>query len=292
MSNCKYVNSICAGIVTYNPNIELLRLNINAIHNQVFRVIIVDNASCNRDEILELKKDYPDIILVQNEKNVGIAKALNQIGDKATELDCSWFLTLDQDSISPKNMISEYEKYTSKENIAIICPHIVLRVLGQDSLIDYFENCEYVDTTITSGSLIRTMAWGEVKGFWEYLFIDKVDDDFCYAIRNNGWKILRCNTVLLEHEIGNPKLHKFFWKKFYTDSYPSFRYYYIARNTIIFYYCYKKNNICIWKILFKRGIKILIGEANKFNKIIALYNGIHDGIGWEKKYGKRREPKT
>ena len=69
---------ICAGIVTYNPDIELLIKNINAISDQVNKVIIVDNGSINwnnwSNRILS-----KNVEIIRNRNNDGIAKALNQI---------------------------------------------------------------------------------------------------------------------------------------------------------------------------------------------------------------------
>lgn len=39
---------ICAGIVTYNPDIQLLKQNIQSIQPQVQSIFIYDNGSSNR----------------------------------------------------------------------------------------------------------------------------------------------------------------------------------------------------------------------------------------------------
>ena len=48
--------NLFAGIVTFNPDIELLRKNIEAICAQVDLVIIVDNGSRNLEDIRHLAK--------------------------------------------------------------------------------------------------------------------------------------------------------------------------------------------------------------------------------------------
>lgn len=283
-------NQICAGIVTYNPNLELLKLNIEAICHQVSRVFVIDNGSMRTDGILELQYSFPNITFVMNKENVGIATALNQIAQKASEMEFEWFLTLDQDSVCPDSMIEIYGKYVGESKVAIICPYIELRVLKNNPICKKNLDCEYLETTITSGSLVRTEAWLEVGGFWDYLFIDKVDDDFCYILREKGWKILRINEISLKHEIGRPKSHRFFGKQFYTDSYPSFRYYYIARNTVIVYSCYTNTGYKPYKIILKRAAKIIIGEDKRISKLSALCKGTIAGVSWRIKYGKRGVP--
>ena len=40
--------NICAGIVTYNPNITILKKCIESVEGQVDKIVIVDNDSKNR----------------------------------------------------------------------------------------------------------------------------------------------------------------------------------------------------------------------------------------------------
>lgn len=282
---------ICAGIVTYNPNILLLEKCINSIEDQVEYVILIDNNSTNIEEINKLLEKYRKTELLCNYENKGIAFALNQIANKAIEYGCEWFLTLDQDSICDSRMILVYKEYVNIVDVAVICPNIELRVLNNQTKESMVEaKFEYIDTAITSGSLIRVDDWKKVRGFWEYLFIDKVDDDFCYAVRNNGKRILRTNEIILEHEIGKPVVKKFLWKQYYADNYPKFRYYYIARNTILIHYCYKNTGYNAFKILLIRGAKIILGENRKLAKLSFFIRGIFDGIKWICISGERGIP--
>lgn len=86
---------ITAGIVTFNPDLDRLKENVNAILPQVDRVIIFDNGSENRESI---EREYQDrAAIIKSEKNVGIAAALNGLMKKSVELGASWMLSLDQD---------------------------------------------------------------------------------------------------------------------------------------------------------------------------------------------------
>lgn len=271
------MSSICAGYVTYNPDINLLRRSIAAILTQVNYIVIVDNASTNKMFVEELQLLSNSIHVIFNESNKGVAVALNQIGKYAEELGCQWFLTLDQDSVCPPNTINVYSEYMNTPNIGLICPYILQRISPNVNA-NYSNVSEYIQVAITSGSLVRTLAWKDVNGFWDELFIDRVDDDFCFALRDKGWKILQTNRVALEHQIGNPTLHSFIGKKYYTDSYPSFRYYFIARNTIIVCSYYQNLPYNMYKLLLKRFFKILLGEKNKYDKMKAFLKGIKDGV--------------
>ena len=117
-----------------------------------------------------------------------------------------------------------------------------------------------------------------MNGFWEKLFIDRVDDDFCFALRDNGWKILQTYKVKLEHEIGKPIQHSILGRTYYTDSYPDFRYYYIARNTIIICNYYNNLPYNMYGLLLKKFLKILSGESGKIGKVKSFLHGVADGL--------------
>lgn len=49
-------NRICAGIVTYNPDIPILKRNISSLNSQVNLIIIFDNGSMNYKEIINIQE--------------------------------------------------------------------------------------------------------------------------------------------------------------------------------------------------------------------------------------------
>lgn len=295
---------IAAGIVTYNPDIVRLQENIDAVLNQVEHLIIVDNASKNKDMWLEKLADIEKVTILQNDTNEGIAKALNQIVECSGKLDCEWTLTLDEDSVVPVNMIEEYKKYIDMDRVAMIVSVIedrTMDVIDVDGAIKMHH--EYVDTAITSGTLMNNQVWIEVGGFTEELFIDYVDFDYCMKLKKSQYKILRVNAVHLLHELGNASEIKlftflgkvFFWcppigRRFqelrYTTNHSAERLYYVTRNQ--YYYMDKyKEYIDIPKM--KRGMKIgwvvkLIFEKNRLKKWKAIRKGIRDGKNMCKNY--------
>lgn len=274
--NSNIAKYICAGIVTYNPNIELLTTSIKSIIRQVKCIVIIDNASSNLRNIEYLLSQFSNIHLISNNTNKGIAYALNQIAEHAHQNACTWFLTLDQDSVCPENLIKEYSQYISFSDVALICPYILQRIHINDKL--YFkDDYKYIQIAITSGSLVKLEAWIDVNGFWNELFIDRVDDDFCLALRDKGWKVLQTYRVKLEHEIGYPEVRHFMGKTYYTDSYPDFRYYYIARNTILVCAYYKNLPYNMYVMLLKKLFKIILGEKHKIKKIKSFLRGMQDG---------------
>ena len=201
-----------AGIVLYNPETEKLKRNIDAIIKQVESVVIIDNASANADEIKRILKNYQNIILISNSENAGIAKALNQIIEKADEIGCEWVITLDQDSECKSGIIKMYENVLPKyENIGIITSFFEDR----NAKLDFEDDgtFEEVDFCITSASLTNVGAVKKVGGFDEKMFIDMVDYDICYALKKNGYRIIRVNSVGFVHEVGDSREVYLFGKK-------------------------------------------------------------------------------
>ena len=123
---CNKNKVFAAGIVSYNPDIKRFKENIDSILSQVDKLIIIENGSKDSEEIIKIIKSYDEnrIKLVVNSKNMGIAKALNQIMVCAEKANYEWVITLDQDSVCPENLVKEYSKYIEEDNVAIICPQI------------------------------------------------------------------------------------------------------------------------------------------------------------------------
>ncbi|MDM0546290.1 glycosyltransferase family 2 protein [Clostridium perfringens] len=276
--------NIIVSIITYNPEIERLRCNIESINNQIKTIVLIDNGSSNIEQIKELVKFF-DLTLIQNLENEGIAKALNQALEYSHVNGFQWLLTLDQDSISDDKFMYNYyfflEKNKRISNLALLTPKIIDRNLVCDN--KSFEK-EYNEcfTAITSGSLINVEIAKRVGGFKNELFIDGVDFEFCLNLKSNGYRIFRINKAKLYHELGHIKVNKFLGAKFITTNHSALRRYYYFRNKIYitkkYYSKYKKWTI---KYLFS-GIKtllfIIFFENNKINKLKFSLKGIYDGI--------------
>ena len=273
----------CAGIVTYNPDLLRLQQNIKGIkNNRIEKIIIVDNGSENIEELEELVKDQKQILLVKNKKNEGIAYALNRIFELASENDgIIWVLTLDQDTIINDNLMETYSKYyTSEQNIGSITS---IRHDRAYSEMQKHANVptEFVDRCITSGNLVHVDAWKSIHGFDNRLFIDMVDYDFCYRLREKGFQILRINQPCILHELGKPTIVYFLGKKRIVYNHSAFRKYYICRNyiyTLKSYGKYAKKEDSYF-FLVRLFIKTLLYEKDdKAQKLLNMIKGVFDGI--------------
>ncbi|MCD5470692.1 glycosyltransferase family 2 protein [Lactobacillus delbrueckii] len=269
--------SIIAGVVTYNPRITLLQKNLSALRELVDRVIVVDNGSVNLTDIKKIIGGIGSISLIENQRNLGIARALNEIMETAIEYEYSWVLTMDQDSVVPTNLVSEYVKYLDS-SVGMLCPIIFDR--NKNQLPTTYLGTHEVKECITSGSLVNVSAWQKVNGFDEKLFIDGVDFDFCERIKKTNYRILEVGTVVLSHAIGNITMRKFFFWDVAVKNHSAFRKYYIARNTI---YLAKKNGNVARQIksylqVAKQVSIVIMYEQDKKKKLIAICRGIIEGV--------------
>lgn len=271
-------DSIITGIVTFNPNLDILKKSIQSIITQECPVVIVDNGSDNRKEILGLVKKIRSnisITTILNAENKGIANALNQIMACGMKKGVEWVLTLDQDSICPQDYIESMRAFFKVEhNIAVVAPLIVDRNVG---VVGHNPKGEYsvVRTCITSGAFTKTSCWNYVGKYDSRMFIDSVDFEFCYRIRKAGFKVIQTSKVKLEHSLGDGRIVSFCGIKFRDNEHSAFRCYYIAQNNI--YYPLKHH---LWLHLIRGNIRnlrhiiiILLYEKNKKNKLKAIIKG-------------------
>jgi rhamnosyltransferase len=280
---------IAAGIVLYNPNLERLKENIDAILNQVDSLIVVDNGSENVGGIEKLLMNYSKVLTINNSSNVGVAKALNQMCELANIENYEWILTLDQDSVCPENLIDLYKPCILSENIALICPQI--QDINKGEICYHSDNgYEYINKCITSGALTNILIWKELGGFDELMFIDLVDFEFCKRVIDNNYKIVQVNAAVILHEIGKITNHRFLFWNIEVKNHSSFRKYYIAQNII--YYVkkhYKPTRILVAYLrLIKLLALVLLFETDKYNKLRMIIKGSVNGYRISKLYCKNK----
>lgn len=276
---------ICAGIITYNPTLTDVSTCLEALCNQVERVIIVDNASKNVKSLQEVVSKYTNVTLVKNSQNIGFAKALTQVFEWAKSQGFNWVLTLNDDSVVPSNMISEYKKILENQGslvnqknaknskIAIVCSLLKNRLDGTI----LHSKC-HEDECITSGSLTSVEAWAKIGGFDEWLEIDGVDFDFSRRLVRAGWKIVECQNVIMEHQIGKARSINLIIKHPIVWNHNANRKYYIARNMqVVDYKMGTYSYVKSLRAVVRDMIFVALWEKNKLAKIRAMIRGFKDG---------------
>ena len=152
---------------------------------------------------------------------------------------------------------------------------------------------EDVNFCITSGSFMNVKKALEVGGFDEKLFIGLVDDEICYKIKKNGYRIIRNDAVVLNHELGNltPSKHESFYLRIgeilHSDSIKKLSYkrtvnpmrlYYATRNMIYLNKKYPQESMS-WstKRLVYNSVSSLLRGRRKVSLLKSVINGIKDG---------------
>lgn len=283
-----------AGITTFQPQIDRLKKNVDSIYHQVSEVVVVDNNSNNIDDIERVLSAFNNVKLIKNSHNEGIAFAMNIIGNYAYNNDYEWFLTLDQDSVCPPNMIETFLELIEPQ-IAIIVPFIKFndRFIGQlfrknketESTVNSIKESEEILYAVSSGQFINTKIWKKAGGFWDYLFIDYVDQELCFHIRKMGYRIVRSNKCVLSHEpgitvkvLGIP-----------TAKQNAIREYYCSRNCRLIYWLYREQFVSIiphrpFLLTIKRIANVILVREDIFKKLWAIFSGIFDAYKWRIKY--------
>lgn len=192
-----------AGIVLYNPDIKRLKENLDAVCGQVERVYCYNNGLQNAGEINALLNTYGNIRVIGTGTNVGIATALNELTKEAEKDNIEWILTLDQDSVVCDGMVEALASFKNEKDVAIICPAIEDIRRKNETLAVAQNTIDDVEFCITSGSFMNIQKTLEIGGFDEWLFIGLVDNEICYRIKLNGYRIIRNNVMILNHELGN-----------------------------------------------------------------------------------------
>lgn len=273
---------ILAVIVSYNPDDKIIRC-YNSIKEQVNKVIIIDNFSNDEKSKIYLKQISNKVEIIYNDKNCGIAKALNQAAKYAVDEGYKWLLTLDQDSeILPNTynlMLSSYERMYDKEKTMLIAPRFKKRTeYEKQNLLIQDIIWEKEALIITSGSLIKTKIFKQIGFFEEKLFIDRVDFDFSFRINTNGFLTKIAQNVFFICEFAKEDKKN----SFTVTNYSAERRFYITRNTVYllkYIFSFPKEifyliiNDCILPLAI-----IVFFETDKINKITNIFKGFLYGI--------------
>lgn len=287
-----------AGIVTFEPDVDILRKNIDAIAPQVERVVIYDNGSANLADITEICQSHDTVELLDGRANVGIATALNAILARVADLGADWVVTLDQDSVSSPEMVSGLATYADP-GVGMVTPFIVDRnkmtmtefaLLAQPP-VDVFTRAASKGA-ITSGAMTNVDAVKAVGGFADAFFIDYVDYELNRRLLDAGYAILRANAVPLEHEVGKARRTwlvtprrmvdgRWRWERFYSFGHSEGRCYYKARNRVLYTRLHWRStwrvNEGVWQ-LPQQLLLILLFEESRFAKAREFLRGVGAGL--------------
>lgn len=254
--------------------------NIYSYIDDVDTVYAIDNSRKGSLKFIKKLKEIDKIKYIHSERNLGIAKGLNMAARMGIKENYDLLLTMDQDSWAQKKMIINMLNvlnFIDISIIGIISPyHLTKAGTMPTSQMLYNE----LQTVMTSGNLLNLILYQKIGPFNEELFIDCVDHDYCLRLNMQGYKIIRSNNAMLEHDLGNQTFHKFFGKIKATNNHSPIRRYYIARNRLYMMRKYKNDFPEYYRASKQELIKelkyIIMFEKDKSKKVKMMIKGFID----------------
>lgn len=250
-----------------------------------FEVILVDNSS-NDDSVVFVRRNYPSIKIIQNNKNYGYAKG-NNIASQATS--GKYIVVLNPDTVVEENWLSELVRVMEENPRAGACqPKILLYDqpdtintdgnminflgfgwAGNHKIKDLHEN-EVKNVAYPSGCsvILRKSTLDKVGLFDEYLFMYHDDLDLGIRMRLIGYDIL-CNPKSVVY-------HKY---TFMTNKH---KFYFLERNRwVILIKTYEKRTLLVFlpALLFMEcGLLAISIKDRWFHEKISSYKDLFSNL--------------
>jgi len=219
-------------IVNWNTR-DILRNCLKSVYEQAgginFEVVVIDNASTDGSAEI-VKKDFPQVILIENSENRGFAAANNQ---GLAVAKGRYALLLNSDTIVQDNAVARTVVFADAHPEAAV---VGCRVLNPDktvqptcfmfpSLLNLFLSSSYLyklfprdrffgrgpmswwdrgdtrDVDVVTGCfmLVRREAIEQVGMMDEQFFMYCEETDWCYRFKQAGWKILYTPAAEIIH---------------------------------------------------------------------------------------------
>jgi rhamnosyltransferase len=222
--------TIATAVVLYYPDASTITKITNYL-SFVDLLIIVDNTD-NQDLAKTLSAN-PKLCYAPMGTNSGIAAALNVAARIAIDKQFTWMLMLDQDSLMRANTYDAIKHAigsAAEQSVAIFAPLQVSKLTDHRAMsgVDTILN---VSQLMTSGSALNLNAFSLCGPFEEKLFIDHVDNEYCFRLTQAGYKVQQLTQVALDHSLGEIlEGRSLFGGSFQYVSHRPFRSYYYVRN--------------------------------------------------------------
>lgn len=197
-----------------------------------YEVIIVDNASIDGSSGF-IKERYPCVKLIENQENLGFAKACNQ-GAKISS--GNYLFLLNPDTILYKEAVSRLVGFMEEEPLAgAVGPQLLnregeledsvrrfptmCRLLVRDTILGKFikvprfqyslsmDRASIVDQVSGAGLLVRRQLWERLGGMDERFFMFYEDVDLCRRIKDMGYNAFYLPTAKVIH-LGGGSRHQ------------------------------------------------------------------------------------
>ncbi|MHC1739089.1 MAG: glycosyltransferase [Ignavibacteriaceae bacterium] len=268
---------IAGVVILYNPGEEVMR-NILSYSNQVKKLLVFDNTEGKTSFTIEKIKAIDNAIYFAENRNKGVAYALNFAANYALNSGYSYLLTMDQDSVAHDDFVEHlYSAFYERKNTGLSSPFFRNKY---DTKSPPDEKFSELFSTMTSGNLLNLQIWKETGKFRDDYFIDYIDIEYCFRLRKNGYLITQVNSAMLEHNEANISRKRFLFRKVYPYNNAPIRFYYKTRN--YFHFRREYSGLLSYemkiesKFFVKNIIKMLVYEKERVHKIRMIFRGYFD----------------
>lgn len=277
-------------MVLYSPSWNSLQLRLESIAPR--EVTLFDNSpSVAPPEVLDWMSQQAHLTYLHAGANRGICTPYQDYLNSHPKLE--WMMTLDQDSLADgefvESMIQSTQRFLQEhpeQRVGVFSPY---HLVSQQQEIPS-QAAEPILAAMSSGSILSTQALQAVGGFDQEFWLDGFDHDYCLGMSHQGYAILRLNTAVLKHSLGE-LIQVRSWLTFNKreiTQHPSWRRRLITRNRRLLWakHPYAQRWIRIERYQeLKDFAKILLYESNKISKLNSLL------LGWVEYYrGHRGAP--
>jgi rhamnosyltransferase len=241
---------VAAVFVAFFPD-DRFAHRVTTASEQVDRVYIVDNTPAGPADHLpsgppvgeqpsgpagDQLPARPDVEVIRNGRNLGVATALNQGARRALAQGYDFLLMMDQDSSPRDGMVAALQRAFRQwpTRVAIASPlHLDPNSPpGPDSAGERGQARSML-VTMTAGSLLDLQAYRELGPFRDDLFIDQVDHEYCLRAHRNGYDVVQVGNAVIEHTLGDRTVRNVGGRAVVTSNHSALRRYYITRNRLI-----------------------------------------------------------
>jgi GT2 family glycosyltransferase len=205
------------------------------------RIIVADNASQD-DSITFLKSHFPEVTIIENDRNYGFADGYNKALEK---VNAEYYILLNSDIEVSENWINPVIELMDKDPMIGACQPKI-RSYNEPEKFEYagaaggfidkygypfcrgrlfqsiekdkgqYENAIEVFWATGACTFVRATTFHEFGGFDGDFFAHMEEIDFCWRIKNEGYKVMYCPHSTVYH-IGGGTLPKGSARKTYLN---------------------------------------------------------------------------
>ena len=225
-------------IINYNSTLPLLHCIdslLNAESPISLNIYVQDNASSKKDDVDRLTRDFPEVRLVKNDRNLGFAKAVNNALNQGS---APYVLILNPDTLVQPGLLSDTMAYMEEhpgvgilgpmifdgngdiQGSARAFPNLLTALFGRKSILSkIFPNNPITRENIltarsdgvtpmevdwVSGAcmLVRREAVNHVGPLDDKFFMYWEDADWCRRMWQKGWKVVYFPSSSVMHYVG------------------------------------------------------------------------------------------